>query len=345
MVIKKVHLRNFRNYEDRVFEFDPNITVITGPNGSGKTNILEAVYVLATGKSFRDNDPLLTRHGNDWWQVTGEIGGVAREVRFREGHKSYYMKENQYKRQPKQFAYPVVLFEPDHLQLIHGSPRSRRQFIDTTIAGLVPSYTTTLRTYERIIAQRNRLLKQPRVDADQLFIWDIQLAETAHLMFVQRQQVIDMWNTTLPEFYSHIAGNKTSIVVHYDSSAPAGTYKQSLIKRLHEHRERDTLLGTTSVGPHREDYSFDIDGSPFVSTGSRGEVRSLILAIVYANYEALRRHHNHQPLVLLDDVFSEFDEDRQKHLLSLFGDTPLIITGTGHDYSAISSQAERIDLG
>lgn len=345
MVLNNIRLRNFRNYKEREFAFDPCITVITGPNGSGKTNILEAVYVLATGKSFRDSDIHLAAHDTDWWLVEGEMSGHTREVRLQQGRKSYTLEGTRYQRRPKTFELPVLLFEPDHLQLIHGSPRSRRVFLDTIASRLFPEYASVLRQFERILLQRNKLLKHSPVDTDQLFIWDLQFAEAAEKMYATRQTILQWWNSSLSSHYSHIAGAPTDIGVEYQTSVHGDAYKQSLLRLLHAHQARDSMLGTTTVGPHRDDYSFYIDSSDFVTTASRGEIRSLLLSITYATYLQMSEQCGEHPLVLLDDVFSEFDSQRQTQLMSLFADTSMILTGTDNDVSAVSATAAHIDLG
>lgn len=345
MVIKKITLKRFRNYSSDEFEFSKGINIITGPNGSGKTNLLEAIYVLMSGRSFRDGDRYLAMHGADWWRLDGVIGKHERQVRFQDGRKQYIDQGITYQRRPKNFSLPVILFEPEHLQLVHGSPRSRRLFIDSIASWQNPSYPASLRQYERILQQRNKLLKSSPVDKDQLFIWDMQLADVASVIHQARQDIIKDWNDSLSKIYSHIASSKTNLKVKYISSVPSDQYKQSIIRLLHTHIERDCLLGTTTIGPHRDDYSFLIDQADFAVTASRGEVRSLLLAITYRNYQRMSELSTEAPLVLLDDVFSEFDSTRQAQLLKLFANSTMIITGTDNDMSAIKTKAVRIDLG
>ncbi len=326
MFLSSIHLRQYRSYTDAVFEFTPSVTMVTGANGAGKTNLLEAVYVLLTGSSFRDGDSDLLQHGATWWTLDGVVDGIEREVRY-DGAKSYRIGETWYKRLPKQFTMPVVLFEPDDLQLIHGSPRARRKYLDEWIMQTDRQYKSLIARYERIVAQRNKLLKSPRYDEDQLFIWDMQLAETATIIMQARRQVIDIWNNHLAEYYSAIAQTDTDITIQYHSKTPAENYYQHIIQQLHYYHERDRLIGSTSVGPHRDDYEFFIGGSSFITNASRGEVRSLLLSLKQLQRTQLEIIYHTAPLLLMDDVLSELDESRQKQLMAI-NDGQRILTST-----------------
>lgn len=332
MVISNICLRQFRNYESKEFKLGDGTTIISGLNGTGKTNLLEAIHILLTGRSFRDSDDDLVQYNKTWWTVSGVIDGIEREVRFNGSSKSYRINEAWYKRLPKYFSLPVVLFEPDDLMLIHGSPKSRRHYLDERIVKTSPTYKKVLGKYDRVITQRNRLLKNMKYDEDQLFIWDMQLVELANNIVRERKMVIDGWNNALPSIYSHIAQKETIIKSVYHSKTPQRNYQQLLIRQLHESRERDKITGTTSIGPHRDDYEFYRDGRSFTTTASRGEIRSLMLCLKRYEVDELFVHYSRLPIILLDDVFSEIDEKRQHALFDLFDKNSIFITSTDYPH-------------
>lgn len=328
MSITKIHLRQFRNNTDTTYDFSDGVTIITGKNGIGKTNILEALYVASTGKSFRDPDDQLTQHNKKWWRVVCTTDNEVRDIRYKDDQKSITINDKTFKRLSTQHSIPVVLFEPDHLMLLHGSPQSRRKYIDAAIAVITPGYATIVRRFERVLAQRNRLLKAPNLDQDQLFVWDISLSELATKIVEARQRYIEGWNHTLTIHYQDISGQKEQISVTYSDSTVPEKYTQSLLGKLRDTFDRDRAIGSTMHGPHRDDYTFYIDEKNMVHTASRGEVRTLLLAMKYHEAECLEKIHSTPALFLLDDVFSELDEARQASVLSRSSHHQIVITTT-----------------
>lgn len=336
MTLSRLHMRHFRSYDDRVFEFQPGTTIISGPNGSGKTNILEAIHVLATGKSFRDHDEALLQYDQEWWQIQGVFSEVEREVRFKDMKKEFYYEGERRGRFSRAHRLPVVLFEPDDLLMVHGSPSKRRAYIDHLLSQVIPSYGSALRRYERALAQRNRVLKQQRIDKDSLFVWDITLAEEAEYIAVKRDECILLLNEHLAGYYSAIAGSDHTLEVSLVSITKRKNYKQSLIHDLEHRIERDKATGFTSVGPHRDDIEFYLDGKHMATNASRGEIRTLVLALKRYEIDQLKEVWQTPPLFLLDDVFSELDKMRQQQLVTGFYDGQTIITTTESDMKNIS---------
>lgn len=343
MHISSLRLQNFRSYIDREFTFDPSVTIISGPNGSGKTNILEAIHVVSTGKSFRDGDDELTRYDQPWWKLQGGFDTGQREVRYQDGVKSLIIEDGEHKRFSKSHRIPVVLFEPDDLYLIHGSPGARRKYIDAVITAVTPGYATTLRRYERALAQRNRLLKSPRaVDEDELFVWDIMLAEQAELIVTRRKDLVSRWSAELSTSYSTIADTSSVVTARYHTVISGDHYKQSILNHLKAASTHDRLTGSTSVGPHRDDIEFFLDGKSCVSSASRGEIRSLVLSLKRSEIHSLVRYYDTKPLLLMDDVLSELDNNRQRNILGIGEGYQTILTTT-HQHPEINSL--HLDLG
>ncbi len=326
MSISKIRLQQFRNYQDRTFEFSPGVTVITGNNGIGKTNILEALYIVSLGKSFRDPDELLTMHDQSWWRIQADVDDNVRDIRYKDAVKTITINDKSFKRLSSHSALPVVLFEPDHLMLVHGSPSLRRGYIDKQIAQYTPGYHTTIRRYERVVAQRNKLLKSLHVDSDQLFVWDVSLAELATKIITKRSELVASWNEELSELYTAISDKDDTIRVDYSTTAE--NYSQRLLETLRRNLERDRMIGTTSAGPHRDDMVFYLNDMNMEHNASRGEIRTLLLALKYHNAQQLEVLYGTPPLLLLDDVFSELDETRQQKLLASHTRNQIVITTT-----------------
>ena len=347
MTLREIHLQQFRSYTDKRFIFDPGVTVITGPNGSGKTNSLEAIYLMGYGKSFRDNDETLMGYGKNWWRVAATVDDTSRELRYETSAsistKTFIFENEKRGRFTSRYQLPIILFEPDDLLLVHGSPSRRRSYLDALLGRLSPSYATILRRYERALAQRNKLLKQSvSIDEDTMFIWDIALAEEATLIVAMRKDFIERANRVLSNYYSHIAEKEHQLEIRYVSHVHSENYKQSLIHALKSRYDRDQATGFTSAGPHRDDIDFMMDNKDMELTASRGEIRTLLLSLKRIETDRYRDIFETTPLFLLDDVFSELDATRRKHLIDNFYDHQMIITTTNADI--VKTKARQIKL-
>jgi DNA replication and repair protein RecF len=318
------------------------VTLITGDNGSGKTSLVEAVTVALQGTSFRGTDTELLRYDAPWWRIDLSTDEGERIVKFDpskpSGKKQFVVDEKVSYRLAAGSKYPVVLFEPDDLRLLHGSPSRRREFIDRFIAQLNPQYTTLLRKYDRALKQRNKLLKHPSATRDDLFVWDISISEYGADIIEQRIRHIERLNAELDTTYNTIAQSKDVVSMHY-SHTIIGNVKQRIISELHVRMERDRLLGYTSVGPHRDDVLFRFNDMPALSVASRGEVRSIVLALKFLEVDTITEMTGRQPIILLDDVFGELDSERQTHLATKFSGKQIIMTSAS---SAASLDAATI---
>jgi DNA replication and repair protein RecF len=335
MVLSEVTLHQFRSHHEATFEFDPKVTFICGPNGAGKTNILEAIHVLFTGKSFRDNDEDLIEFDHDWWRLEGVLDGTTRDVRYQPAQlraKQLHIDEVNKGRLTYRQQLPVVLFEPDDLLMIHGSPSARRRYIDDCILSLQPTYRQTLNKYERTLLQRNNLLKNktlsPAERKDNLFVWDVSLSELGAEIITRRQEMIGLLNNKLDEIYSLIAGETQTLSIVYESKSHLPPSSSTLLQELHHSLSHDVVRGMTTVGPHRDDIDFVLKGSSAKHTASRGEVRSIILSLKIAFARLVEEQHETSPVVLLDDVFSELDSVRKTKLIAMMDGYQCIITDT-----------------
>lgn len=331
--ITSLRVQNIRAHEQFLLDVSPQVTLITGRNGSGKTSLIEAVYIALQGTSFKGSDNDVLRSEQPWWRIdVGFDDSSTRTVKFdstrQTGRKQFIIDDKTSYRLGTKYKYPVVLFEPDDLRLLHGSPTRRRQFIDRLISQLDPLYGPALRKYDRALKQRNNLLKKAHTTHDELFVWNIALSEYGSYIIEQRIRFIEEINSHLNDAYNNIAQSKDTVTVHYSHTA-IGSVKQKLLAELHSHSERDKILGYTSSGPHRHDVIFRYNDTPALSVASRGEVRSIVLALKFLEVDIIEKLTGIKPVVLLDDVFSELDEQRQSALiLNNLKDAQLLIATT-----------------
>ena len=328
MIIQSLTVENMRTHDVFSHKLSPNVTLITGPNGSGKTTLLEAIAVALGGKSFRGTDKELLQSGRAWWRIDVVLDEQERAVKFNSAavskRKTFVIDDKTTARLPQAHAYPVVLFDPDDLRLLSGSPSRRRQFIDRFAAQVNPNYSRILHRYERALLQRNRLLKTGGTPHS-LFAWNVSLSDYGAQIIDTRVQLIEQLNAGLNTTYNTIAGSSDNVSIHYSHTLIDNT-QQKLLRELEQQYERDRILGATSVGPHRHDVLFDFNDTPAMSVASRGEVRTIILALKFLEVDIVQQLVGAPPIVLLDDVFGELDEQRQTHLATKFKDHQIIMT-------------------
>lgn len=312
-MISRLRVQNFRKHADATFDFTDGLTVITGSNGSGKTSLIEALYIALQGKSWRSNlSEILTTtpiNSANWWRIDSEFtGGDTRTVKFIDGVKTFQVNETISTRLPGKHKKPVVLFEPNDLLLLYGSPARRRDFFDRFIAQLEPGYATTLRKFERVLSQRNNLLRRGTT-RDELFVWDMQFVSLAETIAALRSVWVDRIDAALSRHYQQLAG--TTDTVHIAYHAPHRTSQQLLDRLSHEFEQG--LLYTKS-GPQTHDITFLLNNRDAKQTASRGENRTILFAVLAAITEAINTFSGDKAYLIFDDVSSELDADRSDRL-------------------------------
>lgn len=337
-MLSSIRVQQFRSYDDASFEFEPGVNIVVGPNASGKTNLLEAILVLAQGRSFRAKDRELIKHDKEWARIDGLWDAHPRSVKLQPSSsssriiKSFDINDVSKKRLQLADTLPIVLFEPTDLQLLSGSPERRRNFLDTMLARTVPRYQQMLRSYERVLAQRNALLKQGSPPTkDELFVWNIRLSELGGYIAEQRIDLVKTLNKQITEHYQAVAGGKQKITVAYSSRIEPGHYSTALLQHLEKHLDKDVQRGFTGVGPHRDDIAVKFDDVPVSEVASRGEIRTLVLGFKMLELSLVEKARNQKPILLLDDVFSELDGARRKALTDFLKDHQTFITTTDAD--------------
>ena len=339
MPYKDLKLQNFRSYDVHAVPLSPGVNIVVGPNGSGKTNLLEALYVISTGSSFRATDRDLVRQGSAWLRIEAIYDDDSRIL-------TYSLEDTQ---SPKHFSLdgvkrvrlgyqqkvPVVLFEPDHLRLLNGPPSARRDYLDGVLARLQPDFARARSQFERALLQRNNILKRAETRSpaleDQLFVWNIKLAELSENIAERRLGLVAFINEHIDDLYSHIADRQSEVHVEYESNVDVAHYKQAMLHRLESELGKDITRGFTGTGPHRDDFALHLNGARSDVTASRGEIRSLLLTLKMIELDLSSQQHSHPPLLLLDDVFSELDAVRRRTLATLAQAYQTIITTTDAD--------------
>jgi DNA replication and repair protein RecF len=336
-MISSLRLQQFRSYTDSAFEFGPKVNIIVGANASGKTNLLEAVLLLCGGSSFRVSDGELLLHGSEWSRLDGEADGQIRTLKLVKKvagqlEKEYVIDEKVHKRPGLTHSIPVVLFEPEHLRILSGSPEMRREFFDGLLAQTVSGFTHLRSSYKRTLAQRNALLKRGLPYAkDQLFAWNVRLSDLGGQIAVARSELIALINFELSRVYSDLAQTASTVMVRYEAMFPIDAYSSSFLKKLEHSAELDSVRGFTASGPHRENIAIDINTHAAALTASRGESRTLVLALKMLELAHIERVRERAPLLLLDDVFSELDGSRRRALTEFLAPYQTFITTTDAD--------------
>lgn len=349
MIFTDLRLQNYRSYIDASFELGSGVNIVVGPNAAGKTNLLEAVMVNSVGKSYRARDSSLMRYGQLWARVdVHTTDNVLRTTKIQTDpagrlQKTFEIDSKVYKRFPAAHRQPVVLFEPNDLQLIEGEPSPRRHYLDDLIEQYVPAYEQHRAHYKRVLAQRNALLKQGTRGTSQLFAWNLRLVDLGEQLVAQRLKLLAAINESVDSTYTMIAGHEKKIKLRYESSIDASNYGTNLLKKLESSVELDMARGFTGAGPHRDDVIVYFDDQPALLSASRGEIRTLLLALKIIELQILERERGLRPLLLLDDVFSELDGARRRALTSFLKDYQTIITTTDAD-SVIANFTEGYEV-
>ena len=326
MIIKNITLTNFRNHRQYHLKCESNTSLILGENGWGKTSILEAIYILTRGKSFRATDPEIINRDSDFYRIELEYTNGEKSTATYDGKtKTFTVSDQKTKRLPKKHKYPVVLFLPSDLNLISHSPGRRRDYFDRIFSEFDEKYATSLSRYEKALKQRNELLKNDFLSKDMLFSWNIMLAKYGVDLYNSRLNFIDEINSRLTKTYRSIAENHDDINILYktDITDKADSF---YLKQLENNFERDSYLGHTSFGVHRDDYIFNFNHQLADGSASRGETRSIILALKFIEADLIYQKTHQKPIILLDDVFSELDTVRRRCLVKNFQDNQVIIT-------------------
>ena len=347
MFIKKIMLKNFRNYHNTSLSFHPHVNIIIGDNAQGKTNLVEAIYTLAFGKSFRTSqdkeliliDALFTHISADV-QKKNEL--IKMDFKFNSKQK----KEIKINDLPlKKLAeligrFNVVIFSPEDLQLVKGSPSIRRKYMDKSISQIFPNYYHLLIEFNKILKQRNNLLKSSynkTPSKDMILIWDEQLAKVATKIIKYRFDFLNQLKITSEKIHKEISHDLEKLEIIYLSNyLPKNLEDENLYDKIYngilvllkDRLSLDLKRGYTSVGPHRDDLNFIINGIESKKFASQGQVRTIALSLKLSEISIIKNSLDENPILILDDVLSELDPIRQNQLIKYISDLQTFITTT-----------------
>ncbi|MGY3666731.1 MAG: DNA replication/repair protein RecF [Roseburia sp. 1XD42-69] len=337
MTVKSLELRDFRNYNMLDIHFDKGTNILYGDNAQGKTNVLEAIYLSGTTKSHKGSkDREMINFSKDESHIRAFVDKCGKEFQIDIHLKKSRTKGIAVNRIPIRKASElfgilnIVFFSPEDLNIIKNGPKERRRFLDLELCQLNKIYLSDLTKYNKILSQRNKLLKdiyfKPEL-RDTLPIWDMQLLEYGKKVIGERRKFVNEINEIVTEIHGKISGGKEEMYLEYEPNASEEGFESELQNSM----ARDLKLGQTSVGPHKDDMSFRIKDMDIRKFGSQGQQRTSALSLKLAEIELVRKIIKDSPVLLLDDVLSELDSSRQNYLLNNINRTQTIITCTGLD--------------
>lgn len=337
MFIKSLELKNYRNYEQLSMNFAGGTNLLYGDNAQGKTNIVEAIYLAATTKSHRgskDREIIQFHHDEAHIRIHYEKQDIMHQL-------DMHLKKNRAKgvaidRIPIRKSsdllgqIPVIFFSPEDLKIIKNGPSERRKFLDIELSQLERLYLYHLTKYNKVLMQRNNLLKQLKFQpnlVDTLEFWDLQLVKYGSEVIRYRRKFIDHLNMIIKQIHRKLTGNREEIQLEYENNVEYDIFLTELNKK----RSVDLKYTTTSIGPHRDDISFIVNGIDIRKFGSQGQQRTAALSLKLSQIQLVKEVLHDTPVLLLDDVLSELDSNRKIYLLESIKDTQTFITCTGLD--------------
>jgi DNA replication and repair protein RecF len=341
MYLKKLSLTNFKNYGQADMEFTPKINCIVGNNGVGKTNILDAIHYLSLTKSFFNNiDSVSIRHDEDFFIIQGLFVKDGEEDNiFCSFHRQ---KQKMLKRNGKEYErladhvgrYPVVMISPADNALISEGSEERRKFMNKIISQYNAEYLDSALNYNKALQQRNRLLRDFNAsniyDDEMLSVWDAQLIRYGTFVYSERDMLINELIPVFREYYSMVSNRKEKVMLRYRSHLSEGDFTGILKDAL----SKDRSLEYTTVGIHKDDLLFEMDGYSVRSLGSQGQQKSYLVALKLAKFDYIKRKAGFPPILLLDDIFDKFDAERVAQIIRLVGNHrfgQIFITDTHQD--------------
>lgn len=340
MHLDKISVINFKNLHQIDLDFSPKINCFIGNNGMGKTNLLDAIYYLSFCKSFTNSvDTQNIHHQHDFFVIQGnyqrnEVDDTLVYCGFkRRQKKQFKLNKKEYERLSDHIGYlPLVIISPFDSALINEGSEERRRFLDSVISQYNKPYLVDLIRYNKALNQRNSLIKNESSTDDLVIdIIEEQMAVSAQAIYAARKAFLDEFVPVFERLFNVISGKLDHVSLKYQSQLES----ENLLESLRKHRERDRLIGYTTVGIHRDDMEMLLDGYPIKKIGSQGQNKSFLIALKLAQYDVIKRFSHLNPLLLLDDIFDKLDAERVERLVHLVGGNDfgqIFITDTNRDH-------------
>ena len=339
MFVKRIELKDFRNYKDLDVSFNKNVNIFIGNNAQGKTNLLESIYLNSMARSFKTSkDKELIRFGSDFCRMRttaffDDDEHTTEIVITKDGKKGIKLDGVRIKKTSELLERIfIIIFSPEDMKIVKDEPEKRRKFIDRELCQIKPGYYSDLSNYKRVLRQRNVYLKESAIDISILDIWDHELARYGAKVISRRDEFILKINDISKKIHGSISGGKETLNVKYEanvekSADPADT-ERVFYEKLLKTRDDDIRNRTTGIGPHKDDLKISADGVDLRKFGSQGQQRTAALSLKLSEIKLIEDEMGEKPILLLDDVLSELDNDRQTYLINSLGGNQLFITTT-----------------
>ena len=320
-ILEKIVISDFRNIILQELEFSPNVNCVSGNNGEGKTNLLDAIYYLSMTKSaFALSDKFNFRHGTEEFSLSG-LYRMENGLSSRFSVKMTSKGEKKMKRDEKQYGkvsehigvLPVVMVSPSDISMVSESGEERRRFVNAVLSQMDREYMTSLQQYNRLLLQRNKMLKEQDVDRGLLEVIDMRMSALAEPVFQARKTFVEELTPIVQEYYKALSGDSEQVSIEYDSELSKASLEQILAASY----DKDRALKYTSAGIQRDDFLFKMNGHPIRRYGSQGQQKSFLVSLKFAQYELMKKNYGFAPVLLLDDVFDKLDMSRISNLLEM----------------------------
>ena len=320
-ILEKIVISDFRNIQLQELEFSPNVNCISGNNGEGKTNLLDAIYYLSMTKSaFASSDKFNFRHGTEEFSIAGTYkmeNGLSSRFALRMSSKG----EKKVRRDDKPYGkvsehvgvIPIVMVSPADISLVSESGEERRRFVNSVLSQMDKEYLSALQHYNRLLLQRNKILKDHGYDQSLLEVIDMRMSALADPIFHARKRFVEDLKPIVAQYYKAVSGGSEMVDIEYESEL----FKAPLDQILASSYERDRIMKHTTSGIHRDDFAFRMNGHPIRRYGSQGQQKSFLVSLKFAQYEIMKQKYGFAPMLLLDDVFDKLDMGRISNLLQM----------------------------
>ena len=320
-VLEKIVISDFRNIELQDLDFSPNVNCISGNNGEGKTNLLDAIYYLSMTKSaFSTSDKFNFRHGVDEFSLSGTYrmeNGLSSRFSMKissKGEKKLRRDDKSYNKVSDHVgALPIVMVSPADISLVSESGEERRRFVNAVLSQMDREYMSAMQQYNRLLLQRNRMLKEMDPDRSLLEVIDMRMSALADPIYEARRKFVEDIRPVVSQYYKDVSGGSELVGIEYDSELS----KASLDMLLEASYEKDRIMKYTTSGIQRDDFIFTMNGHPIRRYGSQGQQKSFLVSLKFAQYEIMKRNYGFAPILLLDDVFDKLDMGRISNLLQM----------------------------
>ena len=320
-VLEKIVISDFRNIQLQELEFSPNVNCISGNNGEGKTNLLDAIYYLSMTKSaFATSEKFNFRHGTDEFSVAGTYrmeNGLSSRFALKvnsKGEKKIRRDDKPYQKVSEHVGVlPIVMVSPADISMVSDSGEERRRFVNAVLSQMDHEYMSSLQQYNRLLMQRNRMLKEMDPDRSLLEVIDMRMDALAEPIYQKRKKFIEDLKPIVSEYYKYVSGGSELVDIEYESELSKAGLEQLLSASF----DKDRILKYTSSGLQRDDFIFTMNGHPIRRYGSQGQQKSFLVSLKFAQYEIMKKNYGFAPVLLLDDVFDKLDMNRISNLLQM----------------------------